>query len=48
MEAKNNLTSEPVWQKIVQYIAKNGNNLVIKDLFEKDPQRFEKFRYYLI
>lgn len=44
METKTNLTSEPIWQQIKNYYESTGKNLVIKDLFANDPQRFEKFR----
>lgn len=38
------LTSEPAWQQIQEYYNKNGNKLIIKDLFAKDPKRYNKFR----
>lgn len=31
------------WSKLQQYYDAEGKNIVIKDLFEKDPKRFEKF-----
>lgn len=38
------LTSEPTWQQIQEYYNKNGNKLIIKDLFANDRNRFNKFR----
>ncbi|XP_026467625.1 glucose-6-phosphate isomerase-like [Ctenocephalides felis] len=43
MEAKIDLTSEPIWQKLENYMAKNGDKINIKDLFQNDSQRFTKF-----
>ncbi|KAF7280690.1 hypothetical protein GWI33_005547 [Rhynchophorus ferrugineus] len=43
METKADLTSEPIWQQIKTYYETTGKNLVIKDLFANDPQRFKKF-----
>lgn len=37
------LTSEPTYQNIKQYFNENGTKLNIKNLFEQDPGRFEKF-----
>lgn len=51
MEAKPFLTSESAWQNIQEYYKKNGDKLVIKDLFAKDSTRFDKYRlvffYYI-
>lgn len=44
MEAKKFLTSEPAWQKLQDYYNQTGKNLVIKDLFAKDANRFNKYR----
>lgn len=38
------LTAEPVWQQLQKYFQENGEKLNIKELFEKDAGRFEKFR----
>ncbi|KAJ8938503.1 hypothetical protein NQ318_005167 [Aromia moschata] len=43
MEPKPLLTSEPIWQKIQDYYNENGKNIVIKDLFDQDPGRFDKY-----
>lgn len=37
------LTADPVYQKIQQYYDANGSKINIKQLFESDPKRFEKF-----
>lgn len=47
MESKPHLTSEPIWQKIQQYYDAKGRNLVIKELFASDPQRFNKLRWVI-
>lgn len=44
MEAKSFLTSDSTWQSLQDYYNKNGNNLVIKNLFAADPDRFNKYR----
>lgn len=41
------LTSEPTYQKLQQWYNANGQNLNIKALFDKDPARFNKFRYFV-
>lgn len=45
MEPQKFLTSEPAWQKLQDYFNETGKNLVIKDLFAQDTNRFNKFRY---
>lgn len=45
MSPKPNLTTEPAWQKLQQFYNENGSKLNIKNLFEQDPARFEKYRY---
>jgi glucose-6-phosphate isomerase len=37
------LTSEPTWQQLQDFYDKNSSKLVIKDLFEQDPNRFKNF-----
>jgi glucose-6-phosphate isomerase len=37
------LTADPVYQKIQQYYNENGSKINIKELFDSDPKRFEKF-----
>lgn len=37
------LTADPVYQKIQQYYDANGSKINIKQLFDSDPKRFEKF-----
>lgn len=44
MAAKPLLTTEPAWQKIQQYFNENGGKINIKNLFEQDADRFNKFR----
>ncbi|XP_018575944.1 glucose-6-phosphate isomerase [Anoplophora glabripennis] len=43
METKPYLTSESSWQNIQEYYKKNGQNLVIKDLFAQDSARYDKY-----
>ena len=38
------LTSEPAWQKIQRYFDSNGSKINIKQLFENDSARFDKYR----
>lgn len=45
MSGKSQLTKDPVWQKIFAYFTANGTKINIKELFDKDPKRFEKYRY---
>lgn len=33
------------WQKLQDYHKELGRNIIIKDYFEKDPKRFEKFSH---
>lgn len=44
METKPRLTSETIWQKLQQFYDTKGKNLIIKDLFAADPERFKKLR----
>lgn len=44
MSAKPLLTADPIYQKLQQYYNENGAKLNIKQLFESDSARFEKFR----
>lgn len=37
------LTADDVFQKIQQYYNSNGSKIDIKQLFDSDPKRFEKF-----
>lgn len=48
MAAANNkplLTAEPVWQQLQKYYNENGAKINIKELFEQDDKRFDKFRW---
>lgn len=38
------LTSEAVYKKLQEYYNDSGKNINIKNLFEKDAERFKKFR----
>lgn len=38
------LTTEPTYQKLQEYFDQNGQSINIKELFESDPGRFDKFR----
>ena len=44
MEAKPELTKEPVWNKLREYFNSNGEKIKISDLFLQNPDRFENFR----
>lgn len=46
MSGKPQLTKDPVWQKIFAYFTANGTKINIKEMFDKDPKRFEKYRYF--
>lgn len=37
------LSTDAVYQKIQQYYDANGSKINIKQLFESDPKRFDKF-----
>lgn len=37
------LSADAVYQKIKQYFDANGSKIDIKQLFDSDPKRFEKF-----
>lgn len=37
------LSADPVFQKIQQYYNANGSKINIKQLFESDPKRFDKY-----
>lgn len=39
------LTTESVYKKLQDYHKENGDKINIKQLFDKDPERFNKFRY---
>ncbi|XP_063702399.1 glucose-6-phosphate isomerase [Culicoides brevitarsis] len=43
MSGKPQLTKDAVWQKIFAYFQANGTKINIKEMFDKDPKRFEKF-----
>nr|ARI45055.1 glucose-6-phosphate isomerase [Leptinotarsa decemlineata] len=43
MDEKPFLTTTCAWQTLQEYYNKSGNDLVIKDLFAQDPNRFNKF-----
>jgi hypothetical protein len=44
MPGKPLVTADAAWQKIQSFYNENGAKLNIKDLFAKDPTRFDKFR----
>ncbi|XP_066581028.1 glucose-6-phosphate isomerase [Prorops nasuta] len=48
MKPKAPLTSEPVWNKLQQYFTSNGSKININDLFNEDPNRFQKFSLELL
>jgi hypothetical protein len=41
------LTADAVYQKIQQYYNANGAKIDIKQLFDSDPKRFEKYSFTL-
>lgn len=41
------LTADPVYQKIQQYYNANGSKINIKESFDSDPKRFDKFNLVL-
>lgn len=42
------LTCEEQWKALEDYYCKNKDNLVLKELFKDDPERFNTFRYFII
>lgn len=48
MDSKPFLTSEDTWQKLNQYYDQTGKNIVIKDLFSTDADRFKKYRLVIL
>lgn len=44
MSTKPLLTADPIYQRIQAYFNENGSKINIKDMFEKDSSRFEKYR----
>lgn len=38
------LTSEPTWNNLLKYFNETGKNINIKQLFDNDADRFNKFR----
>lgn len=44
MSGKPLLTTEPAFQKIQNYFNANGDKINIKNLFDSDSGRFEKYR----
>ncbi|VDM49781.1 unnamed protein product [Toxocara canis] len=39
------LNADPAFQQLKAYFNSHGKQLKLMELFHKDPQRFEKFRY---
>ena len=44
MEGRSPLRSDPAYVKLQEYFDANGASLNINDEFQKDPDRFNKFR----
>lgn len=42
------LTAEPVWQQLQKYYNENAAKINIKELFDQDAKRFEKFRWVTV
>lgn len=42
--ADNCLTKDPMFQKLRQYHDECANTMVMNDMFDNDPKRFEKFQ----
>lgn len=50
MEPKVNLKQDPAYKKLQEFYDVNGGKINIPQLFQHDPERFNKFRfvrYYL-
>lgn len=50
MEPKVNLKQDPAFKKLQEFYDANGAKINIPQLFQQDPERFNKFRfvrYYL-
>ena len=48
MAAKQFLTKDPAWQKLKNFYDSNAKTLNMLEMFNKDPQRFDKFRWVFI
>lgn len=42
--AKPQLTKDENWQKLLEYFTANGQKINIKEEFDKDAKRFDKYR----
>ena len=45
MEGRGQLKSDPAYVKLQEYFEANGDKLNINAEFQKDPERFKKFRW---
>lgn len=45
MEPKTSLRQEPAYQKLQEFYDLNSEKINIQQLFQQDPDRFNKFRY---
>lgn len=48
MEPKASLRQEPAYQKLQEFYNLNSEKINIQQLFQQDPDRFNKFRYSLV
>ena len=47
MEGKSFLTEDAAYLKLLKYFQEKGHKLVMKQLFQEDPDRFNKYKYGL-
>lgn len=47
MEPKVNLLKDPAYQKLQEFYNLNSEKINIQQLFQQDPDRFNKFRFVL-
>jgi len=45
MEGKAFLTEDSAYLKLLKYFQEKGHKLVMKQLFQEDPDRFNKYKY---
>jgi hypothetical protein len=38
------LTDEPAWKELQNYYASNGSKLNMREMFQNDPDRFNRYR----
>ena len=47
MEGKSFLTEDIAYQNLLKYFQEKGNKLNMNQLFQEDPDRFKKYKYWI-